>query len=121
MTAQNRRRFGAVAAIAVGVFLGLALLPVGWTGAVGSGLGKFLLTWLGVGAVGLPLLGLAIGLAGFDRLPLLDMKRAAILVAGLSFLLPFLVGVIFRVTAADMDAETLPARLTGTAPGAFVY
>jgi S-DNA-T family DNA segregation ATPase FtsK/SpoIIIE len=121
MTGDDRRRFGAVAAIAVGVFLGLALLPVGWTGTVGSGLSRFLWTWLGIGAVGLPLLGLAIGLAGFDRLPLLDMKRAAILVAGLSFLLPFLVGVIAKVTVADMDAQTLPARLTGAAPGAFVY
>ena len=121
MTARDRRRFGAVAAIAVGVFLGLALLPVSWTGAVGSGLSGFLWTWFGVGAVGVPLLGLAIGLAGFDRLPLLDMKRAAILVAGLSFLLPFLVGVIAKVTVPDMDAQTLPARLTGAAPGAFVY
>jgi len=121
MIGDDRRRFGAVAAIAVGVFLGLALLPVGWTGAVGKGLSGFLWTWFGIGAVGVPLLGLAIGLAGFDRLPLLDMKRAAILVAGLSFLLPFLVGVVAKVTVADMDAQTLSARLTGAAPGAFVY
>jgi S-DNA-T family DNA segregation ATPase FtsK/SpoIIIE len=121
MSPEDRRRFGAVAAIAGGVFLGLALLPFSWTGAVGQGLRDFLWTWFGVGALGVPLLGLAIGFAGFDRLPLLDMKRAAALVGGLSLLLPFLVGVIAKVTAADMDAGTLPARLTGSAPGALVY
>ena len=121
MTPEDRRRFGAVAALALGVFAGLALLPVGWTGSVGEGLRDFLWTWFGIGAIGVPLLGVAIGLAGFERIPLLDMKRSAILVVGLSLLLPFLVGVIARVTAADMDAQTLWARLTGAAPGALVY
>ena len=43
---------------------------------------------LGVGALGFPLIGLGVGLAGFDRLPRLDMKRAGVLVGALSLLVP---------------------------------
>lgn len=121
MAPEDRRRFGAVSALVLGVFAGLALLPVQWTGALGAGLGTFLWQWFGVGAIGVPLLGLVIGLAGFERLPLLDMKRGALLMAGLSLLVPFLVGVVMRVTTVDMDAQTLAARLTGLLPGLLVY
>ncbi len=120
MTPEDRRRLGAVAAIVLGLFAGLSLVPGLPTGPVGQGLGRLLWQTLGAGALGLPLLGLGVGLAGFDRLPLLDMKRAAALVAGLSLLVPFLIGVISNIGA---DAFLSPlaewgpiARLTGLAP-----
>ena len=69
MTPEHRRHFGAVAALAAGLFLGLTLIPAVPTGPLGSGLGAFCWRALGAGAVGLPLLGLGLGLAGFDRLP----------------------------------------------------
>ena len=120
MNSDGRRRFGAVASLVFGLFAALSLVPGLPTGPVGDSLGAFLWQALGIGALGLPLLGFMVGLAGFDRLPLLDMKRAAILVLGLSLLVPFLIGVISGVTA---DAFTpfreqweAPARLTGIAP-----
>ena len=97
MNADDRRRFGAVAALVLGLFAALSLIPGLPTGPVGEGLGAFLWQGLGVGALGLPLLGFAVGLAGFDRLPMLDMKRSAILVIGLSVLVPFIIGVIARI------------------------
>jgi S-DNA-T family DNA segregation ATPase FtsK/SpoIIIE len=120
MNSDDRRRFGAVASLVFGLFAALSLIPGLPTGPVGEGLGAFLWKGLGIGALGLPLLGFLVGLAGFDRLPLLDMKRAAILVLGLSLLVPFIIGVISEVRA---DAFLPPreqweaaARLTGIAP-----
>ena len=75
MTDDARRRLGAVTALVLGLFAGLTLLPVSLTGPFGDALGGFLWAWLGIGALGVPLLGLGLGLAGFDRLPRLDMKR----------------------------------------------
>ena len=121
MSPQDRRRFAAVAALALGVFVGLALIPGVPTGPVGRGLGQLCWRGLGIGALSLPLLGLGLGLAGFDRLPRLDMKRAAILVGGLGLLVPFIVGVLVNVTAAGFDGPlaewSFPARLTGIGPG----
>jgi DNA segregation ATPase FtsK/SpoIIIE, S-DNA-T family len=121
MTQPERRRIGAVSALVLGAFLALSLIPPLPTGPLGRGLGEFLWRTLGVGAVGMPLLGLAVGLAGFDRLPMLDMKRAAILVAGLSVLVPYLIGVVTDITPEALDpaqdARALAALLTGTAPG----
>ncbi|MCI0408358.1 MAG: DNA translocase FtsK 4TM domain-containing protein, partial [Acidobacteria bacterium] len=88
------RRLGAIAALVLGLFVGLTLLPIPLTGPVGSALGKLLWQGLGVGALGFPLLGVGVALAGFDRLPKLDMKRAAFLVGGLSVLVPSLVGLV---------------------------
>jgi S-DNA-T family DNA segregation ATPase FtsK/SpoIIIE len=74
-----------------------------------------------VGALGLPLLGLGLALAGFERLGRLDMKRAALLMGGLSLLTPYLIGVIARVSYVDLVPDvaqrTLPARLVGLLPG----
>jgi hypothetical protein len=84
MSEEGRRHLGAITALVLGSFVGLTLLPVDLTGPFGRWLGDTLWRLLGIGAVGFPLLGLAGGLAGFDRLPQLDMKRAAILVAGRS-------------------------------------
>ena len=121
MTNDARRRLGAVTALVLGLFAGLTLLSTPLTGPLGTALGGLLWQWLGVGALGVPLLGLGLALAGFDRLPGLDMKRVAILVAGLSVVAPYVVGVLSRVTpddlVPDVAGRALGARLTGLAPG----
>jgi S-DNA-T family DNA segregation ATPase FtsK/SpoIIIE len=118
---EDRRRFAAVAALVLGVFLALTLVPSVPTGPLGRGLGTVLWRLLGAGAVGLPLLGLGLGLAGFDRVPRLDMKRMGILLGGLALLVPFTIGVISDVGAAAFDPPLTewdwPARLTGLVPG----
>lgn len=119
MTAENRRRLGAVVALVAGAFLSLALLPVNVTGPLGERLGPALWHALGLGALGAPLLGLLLGLAGFDRLPRLDMKRAAILTVGTAFLIPYVLGVLFKIdVATDMVGDwSWPGRVTGYLPG----
>ena len=117
MSDEGRRHLGAIVALVLGSFLGLTLLPVHLTGPIGEWLGGSLWRALGIGALGFPLLGLGLGLAGFDRLPRLDMKRAAILVSGLAILIPFLVGVITGVRPTGFDSGQLAPMLTGVIPG----
>lgn len=121
MTPESRRRFGAVLALVAGAFLALTLLPVSVTGPLGDSLGPALWQAFGIGALGAPLLGLLLGLAGFDRLPRLDMKRAAILTVGGALLLPYVLGVLFRVDQSVFLPQPADwawsARLTGWAPG----
>ena len=121
MTPADRRKLGAIAALVLGVFLGLCLLPSVPTGAIGRTLGGLLWRGLGAGAVGLPLLGLALALAGFDRLPRLDMKRTALLLGGLALIVPFAAGVITGSQPADFDPPladwTVAARMAGLIPG----
>ncbi|HET7600529.1 MAG TPA: hypothetical protein VFK09_09565, partial [Gemmatimonadales bacterium] len=123
MTPDARRRLGALTALVLGLFLGLTLLPVPITGPVGSWAGHTLWHWFGVGALGLPILGVGLALAGFERLGRLDMKRAAALIAGLSALVPYLVGVFAGVTRDDLVPDVaqrgVAARLTGLVPGFF--
>ncbi len=116
MTADDRRRLGAVSALVVGLFLGLTLVPAVPTGAVGRWLGAGIWNLLGVGALGFPLLGIALALAGFDRLPRLDMARAAILVTGISVLTPFAIGVLAGTTAESFAAGDRSAQLVGWLP-----
>ncbi|HSR91478.1 MAG TPA: DNA translocase FtsK [Gemmatimonadales bacterium] len=118
---DQARHLTAIAALVLGVFLGITLLPVSITGPLGNWVGHWLWTFLGIGALGFPLLGLGIGLAGFDRLPRLDMKRVAVLVVGLTVVVPFLVGIVTHVTPRDFDGPTLPARLTGFGPGMIAF
>jgi S-DNA-T family DNA segregation ATPase FtsK/SpoIIIE len=121
MTSDSRRRLGAITALVFGVFVGLTLLPFELTGPVGSWIGHALWHALGAGAIGLPLLGLGLALAGFERLGRLDMKRAAVLMTGLSLLVPYLIGVVTKVThidlVPDVDQRALPARMAGLVPG----
>jgi S-DNA-T family DNA segregation ATPase FtsK/SpoIIIE len=121
MTADSRRRLGALTALVLGVFVGLTLLPIPLTGPVGGWIGHGLWHTLGVGAVGLPLLGIGLALAGFERLGRLDMKRAALLMGGLSLLVPYLIGVFGGVSHVDLVPDvaqrSLPARLVGLVPG----
>src|SRR5690606_33722787 len=99
---------GAVAALVGGLFAALALLPTTATGPVGAVLGRGLWNILGAGAIGIPLLGFGIALAGLDRTPRLDMKRSALLMAGLSILVPYLIGVLSEVTRADLSQVPEP-------------
>jgi S-DNA-T family DNA segregation ATPase FtsK/SpoIIIE len=117
----RRRRLGALTALVVGLFLGLTLLPIPVTGPVGGYIGHALWQLLGAGALGIPLLGIGLALAGFDRLGGLDMKRSAILIVGLSVLIPYVVGVLSHLESADLDPDIaqrgLAARAVGIVPG----
>jgi S-DNA-T family DNA segregation ATPase FtsK/SpoIIIE len=113
------RRLGAVTALVAGLFVGLTLLPFPITGPIGRALGQMLWHLLGAGALGIPLLGLGLALAGFDRLGALDMKRSAVLIVGLSVLLPYLAGVLAHLTVRDLDDQAVLGRLVGVVPGFF--
>jgi DNA segregation ATPase FtsK/SpoIIIE, S-DNA-T family len=119
----QRRRLGAITALVLGLFVGLTLLPIPVTGPVGHSMGHGFWQILGAGALGIPLLGIGLALAGFDRLGALDMKRSAILIVGLSLLIPYLVGVVTHVGRADLDLDLgqrgLAARIVGVLPGFF--
>ena len=121
MSEDNRRRLVAVIGLALGLFLALTLLPFNVTGPIGSVLGPALWSALGAGALGLPLLGLLLGLAGFGRLGVLDGRRVTILVVAGMFLVPYVIGVVARVAQADFllpHAEwRLAAKATGWFPG----
>ncbi|HEU5217221.1 MAG TPA: DNA translocase FtsK, partial [Gemmatimonadales bacterium] len=117
MRPEDRRRFSAVASLVLGVFLGLTLIRWVPTGPLGQGVGGFLWTALGVGAIGLPTLGVGLALAGFDRLPRLDMKRAAILLGGLTLLVPFTIGVITDIHSEDFPGDVTEWGLKGRATG----
>jgi DNA segregation ATPase FtsK/SpoIIIE, S-DNA-T family len=123
MSADSRRRLGAITALVIGLFVGLTLLPFQWTGPVGGYLGHALWHLLGAGALGIPLLGIGLALAGFDRLGGLDMKRATVLIVGLSILLPYIVGVLTHVRHDSLDYDVtqrgLAARMVGVIPGFF--
>ena len=125
MRQDNRRRFGAIAGLILGLFIGISLLPDPPTGPVGRLLGGFLSTTLGAGALGLPLLGFGIAAAGFNRLPILDMKRVAILVTGLCLLIPYFIGVFSHITPDAFDSTAgLPswsARMAGVVPGFLAW
>ncbi|MDQ3138487.1 MAG: FtsK/SpoIIIE domain-containing protein [Gemmatimonadota bacterium] len=113
------RRLGAVTALLVGLFVGLTLLPFPLTGPIGHSIGETLWAWLGAGALGIPLLGVGLALAGFERLGTLDMKRSAFLTAGLSILLPYLTGVVGHVTVFDLDSRRPLGSVVGAIPGFF--
>ena len=121
MSEEARRRLGAVAALVFGLFAAITLLPIAATGPTGAWLGRALWATLGIGALGIPLLGFGIALAGLRRAPQLDMKRSALLLGGLSLLVPFVVGVLTRVSQQDflgsLEDWHLPARLAGLVPG----
>ena len=119
MSSDSRRRLGAITALVVGLFVGLTLLPFPVTGPIGHSLGDTLWEWLGAGALGIPLLGIGLALAGFERLGGLDMKRSAFLIVGLSVLLPYLAGVLGHVTVFDIDNRRLLGQIVGAIPGFF--
>jgi DNA segregation ATPase FtsK/SpoIIIE, S-DNA-T family len=119
MSSDSRRRLGAITALVAGLFVGLTLLPFQLTGPFGQALGERLREYLGAGALGIPLLGIGLALAGFARLGTLDMKRSAFLIVGLSVLLPYLVGVVAKVTADDLNRRHFLGSVVGAIPGFF--
>ncbi|HTK57227.1 MAG TPA: hypothetical protein VL295_10380, partial [Gemmatimonadales bacterium] len=125
MTPDAKRRIGAVAALVLGLSLGLALLPIHAPDTVPAAVGNFLWTAFGVGAVGWPLLGIGVAMAGFGWLERLDMKRTAILVGGLAVLIPFFIGSVRTIDAGAFDPELaqwgLWPRLVGILPGFLAH
>ena len=121
MSSDSRRRLGAITALVVGLFVGLTLLPLPVTGPIGPSLGQALWRVLGAGALGIPLLGVGLALAGFERLgsprhealgvPHRRAQRAAALPRrACSPTSPWL----------DLDSRAAPAaRLVGVVPGFF--
>jgi S-DNA-T family DNA segregation ATPase FtsK/SpoIIIE len=91
--AAQRQELVGIAALLVGLFLGLTLLQLPLTGSWGRAIGGLLWKVLGVGAVVVPVLGLGWALAAFGRLGPLSSGRAAVLGAGLILLVPYAIGV----------------------------
>ncbi|UCF40269.1 MAG: DNA translocase FtsK [Gemmatimonadota bacterium] len=121
VTPRHRQELLAIVSLLLGVFVGLTLLPWDVTGAVGRIIGRFLWMSLGVGAGLLPLLGLGVALAGFGRVPRLDVVRVAVLLGGLVLLIPFSIAVVTGARGPgdfppDYDAWSTAQRLTGILP-----
>ncbi|HXF95425.1 MAG TPA: DNA translocase FtsK [Gemmatimonadales bacterium] len=110
MNPKARDELIGIAALVVGLFLGLTLLPFGVTGAWGQALGDSLWRLLGVGAAFLPLVGLGWALAAFDRLGTLSARRAAGLGGGLIVLVPYAIGLL-------APEGPTAQHLAGAAPG----
>src|SRR5262245_16228807 len=94
---RHRQELVAIIALLLGVFVGLAVLPIDLTGPAGRAAVRFLWKWFGSGAALLPVLGITVALAGFGRLAGLDVRRAAVLCAGLVLLVPFGIGIGLRI------------------------
>src|SRR5438132_1636551 len=118
---RHKQELLAIVALLVGVFVGLALLPINVTGPAGRSAGQFLWKNFGAGAALLPLLSFIVAWAGFGRLPALDVRRATILCIGLVFLVPFAIAIVLRVTSEndlppDYALWSTQQRLVGMVP-----
>src|SRR3989442_12216285 len=89
MNPKARPELIGIAALLVGFFLGLTLLPVALTGSWGRTIGSALWQVFGVGAIVVPIVGVAWALAAFERLGALSWGRTAALGAGLGLLIPY--------------------------------
>src|SRR5438874_4675971 len=117
MNPKARQELIGIAALLVGLFLGLTLLPVPLTGSWGRALGTVLWQVFGLGAVILPILGLGWALAAFERLGALSWARAAVLGAGLILLVPYGIAVVIGpVFPPDYANWTRTDRLVGLFP-----
>src|ERR1043166_3253488 len=118
MNSKARQELIGIAALLVGLFVGLTLLPVALTGSWGRSIGGALWQWFGVGAIVVPVFGLVWALAAFERLGALSWRRAAVLGAGLVVLIPYGIAVaIGRPFPADYGMWTRTERLAGIFPG----
>ena len=118
MNAKGRQELIGIAALLVGLFLGLTLLPVALTGSWGRTIGSSLWQVFGLGAVVLPILGVVWALAAFERLGALSWGRAASLCAGLVLLVPYGIAIaIGPHFPADYANWTHTERLVGLFPG----
>jgi len=113
-----RQELTGIAALLVGLFLGLTLLPWRTTGQVGLVVGGFLWHTFGVGAVVIPLLGIGWALAAFDRLGSVSTLRAAALGVGLIVIVPYAIAIVTGVhlIPADYTLWTARERLVGLVP-----
>ena len=118
MNPKARQELIGIAALLVGLFLGLTLLPVALTGSWGRTIGGALWQMFGLGAVVLPFLGVGWALAAFERLGALSWGRAASLGAGLILLVPYGIALaIGPAFPADYAQWTRTERLVGLFPG----
>src|SRR5439155_12162014 len=118
MNSKAREELLGIAALLVGFFLGLTLLPLSLTGSWGRAIGGALWQLFGVGAVVLPILGVGWALAAFERLGALSWGRTAALGAGLIILIPFSVAIAIGPSfPADYGRWTASQRLVGLFPG----
>jgi len=120
MNHKARQELIGIAALLVGVFLGLTLLPppVALTGSWGRTIGGALWQLFGLGAVVVPILGVGWALAAFERLGALSWGRAASLGAGLILLIPYGIAVaVGPAFPADYSSWTRTERLVGLFPG----
>jgi S-DNA-T family DNA segregation ATPase FtsK/SpoIIIE len=126
LSPRHRQELIAVGALLAGLFVGLALLPLDFTGPLGRILGRgILLPGLGAGALILPAFGIAAGLAGFGWLGAFDLKRTAVLAGGLLVLLPYAIGVLSGIShVTDFGPEwsdwTFLEKAVGLLPGMAV-
>ena len=123
---RHRQELLAIAFLLAGIFLALTLLPLNVTGPLGRGAGRFLWTYLGIGAALLPLAGFALALAGFGRIPSFDFQRVGVLVGGLMVLLPFAIAIGTGIrTMADFPANhadwPVAQKLVGVVPAFLVW
>src|SRR5205814_1069923 len=117
MNPKARQELVGIAALLVGFFLGLTLLPVSLTGSWGRAMGAALWQGFGIGAIVVPILGVGWALAAFDRLGALTWGRAAVLGAGLILLVPYGVAVAISPTfPPDYANWTRSERLVGLFP-----
>ena len=118
MNPKARQELIGIAALLVGLFLGLTLLPIGLTGSWGRSIGSTLWQWCGLGAVVVPILGVVWALAAFERLGALSWGRAASLCAGLILLVPYGVAIAIGPRfPPDYASWTRTERLVGLLPG----
>src|SRR3989449_11006281 len=118
MNPKGRQELIGIAALLVGLFTGLTLLPVALTGSWGRAAGGALWQLFGVGAIVVPILGVGWALAAFERLGALSWGRAAVLGAGLVLLIPYGIAVAIGPTfAPDYANWTRTERLVGLFPG----
>jgi DNA segregation ATPase FtsK/SpoIIIE, S-DNA-T family len=118
MNPKARQELIGIAALLVGLFLGLTLLPIGLTGSWGRSIGSTLWQWFGLGAVIVPILGVVWALAAFERLGALSWGRAASLCAGLILLVPYGVAIAIGPRfPPDYASWTRMERLVGLLPG----
>ena len=118
MNPKARQELVGIAALLVGFFVGLTLLPVALTGSWGRTIGNALWQLFGVGAIVVPILGVGWALAAFERLGALSWGRAAVLGAGLVVLIPY--GIAIAISPhfpPDYANWTRSERLVGLFPG----
>jgi len=118
MNPKARQELVGIAALLVGFFVGLTLLPVALTGSWGRTIGNALWQLFGVGAIVVPILGVGWALAAFERLGALSWGRAAVLGAGLVLLIPYGIALAIGPTfPPDYANWTRSERLVGLFPG----